>query len=97
MKYPVGTLLQFTPKALRKESKLSNLERLIVIAKNTMMVYDITTSEILYLDMFKTQDSYVELASEGIPDDLWVRQKELRMYHRSTVSGRIEKYNVNIC
>lgn len=82
MKYQYGTILKFTPKALKKHPNHCELnDRMIVVGKDTCIWYKneemvnnyknppitIPANTIFMFDLYRAFDSFVEIASEEFP------------------------------
>lgn len=75
MKYPRGTVLKWTAKALKPrrspvtgEGQRHPDDRLVVLTADTMILY--RWPRIETTDLLKTQDSFVEPANEPMPPGL---------------------------
>lgn len=77
MKYPRGTVLKWTRKAMAASAQAMPYDRMIVLDASTVIWYDANTNEVLATDMFKTQDSYVEVADGRTPHGLTIDVKEM--------------------
>lgn len=81
MKYNKGTVLKWSPKALRAlKDEADPYDRMVVVNEKTVVWYStrpqdnteyngpiIPAYTVLQMDMFKTQDSHVTLANEMLP------------------------------
>lgn len=79
MKYPRGSYLQWTEKALSPKregsSQRSKDDRMIVISHDEVAF--VHKGVVEQLDMYKTHDSYVTLAKEPMPKGLKVDKAEV--------------------
>jgi hypothetical protein len=81
MKYPRGTILKWTKKALSPKregaSQRASDDRMVVLSHDEVIWY--RDGIVNQLDMYKTQDSYVEPAlGEAMPKGLPVDAEEVR-------------------
>ena len=76
MKYSPGTLLQYTPKALKKHPRFSADAILIVVDAESMYEGDSSTGHLTILDFYKTQDSFVK-PYEGSAINLWTTEDDI--------------------
>lgn len=65
MKYPRGTVLKLTPKALRQVKDMDDKHRFIVLTADEAILY--REGEVLASSLYKTHDSFVTLANETVP------------------------------
>jgi hypothetical protein len=75
MKYPRGSYLQWTPKALKLSRERHLEDRMIVLSHDEVAM--VHKGVVEQLDMYKTQDCYVKLATEPCPKGLRVDRLEL--------------------
>jgi hypothetical protein len=89
MKYSYGTILKFTPKAIKKHpNDCTSIDRMIVVGKDECIWYQnedtingyahpplaIPANTILMYDLYRKFDSFVEKANEEIPSLSYTEQ-----------------------
>ena len=76
-KYAPGTLLQYTPKAMKKHPKdLTANAILVVVDAESMYQGDVDTGHLTILNFYKTQDCFVKPYT-GSAIELWTTEIDI--------------------
>lgn len=87
MKYPRGTVMEWTPKALRilpkreSDTDASELKEQLLIVVDECSVICVRNGHVEHLDMYKTQDSFVQQSTKRMRfDSITISQSEVAAY-----------------